>query len=199
MLNIGPHDVCPVTRQADALRRKGAIQNGGAEAPWIVKARRAGSRVAYINGSSRIEFREAKRGRLRAVISLSTPPIRVKTLFHRAVEQFARPQLMPRLRGKPGVNICSAWLDKTGCKQHMDRSKLHGLFKRHRGELPKLACELGVGLSTLSNWFLRGMTSARIERAVYDRAEKLLATEEREGHAFGQQHPRLLEFVQARP
>jgi ATP phosphoribosyltransferase regulatory subunit HisZ len=81
----------------------------------------------------------------------------------------------------------------------MDRSKLHRLFKRHRGELAKLARELGVDLTSLSNWFLRGMTSARIERAVCERAEELLASEERETHVLTQQHRRLFEFAGARP
>lgn len=155
--------------------------------------------LAHISGSSRIEVCEAKRGRLRGGISPSMSTIRVNPLSHRGLEQFAPAELIARLRGKPAVNICSTWLDKTGCTQLMDRSKLRQLFKRHRGELQKLARELDVDLSSLSNWFSRGMTSARIERAVCDRAELLLATEEQDTHAFNQQHQRLLEFAQARP
>jgi hypothetical protein len=56
---------------------------------------------------------------------------------------------------------------------HTDRKALRQLFLRHRGSMSRLARELAIDPATLSNWFHRGDTSARIAAAVNTTAEQL--------------------------
>lgn len=56
----------------------------------------------------------------------------------------------------------------------MARLQLRRLFRRHHGEFARLARELDLSPSTVSRWFQGHINSARIESAVFSRANVLL-------------------------
>lgn len=76
----------------------------------------------------------------------------------------------------------------------MDRTKIQAIFLRNRGELKKLAGELDVYGSSLSNWF-KGSSSPRLGAAICQRAEALLEREEQQRLSFNVMHPRLASFA----
>ncbi len=59
----------------------------------------------------------------------------------------------------------------------MTRLQMLAIFKRHRGELSRLAERAGVKLSTLNKWFTAPFTSANIEAKAYARVRELLEIE----------------------
>lgn len=61
-----------------------------------------------------------------------------------------------------------------------DRQELRQLFLRHRGSLSRLARDLAIDPATLSNWFHRGDSSARIDAAVRARAEELTSLDKQQ-------------------
>jgi hypothetical protein len=56
----------------------------------------------------------------------------------------------------------------------MRRSELRRLFRQHRGESARLARELYLNQATICHWFRGRVVSARIEAAVFSRAQELL-------------------------
>lgn len=62
----------------------------------------------------------------------------------------------------------------------MTRLQLRRLFRKHRGEFARLARELKLSATTVSNWFSGRFDSDRIEAAVFARAKELLEKDAQE-------------------
>jgi DNA-binding transcriptional regulator YdaS (Cro superfamily) len=61
--------------------------------------------------------------------------------------------------------------------EQMQRWQLRRVFQRHHGEATKLAREINVCRTTVSQWLRGRLDSAKVEDAVRRRAAELIAAE----------------------